>query len=410
MIESTELINFRSWKNALIEFCPGVNVITGENDSGKTNILRGINWVANNRPSGEDVRSNWGGDTISRLTLKNGNESPPTIERFRSDSENLYKIVGQKEPFRSFGQGVPESISKILNFNSVNIQFQLEGPFLLGKSSADVAKYYNEAVNLEIIDRSIANIARTLRTERGELAKLKGDQESQTKKLKEFDWLTEAEKGLIKLEKMQVIIRRLESEYTSLSGLASDLKIRNEEYNKLNEITKHEKSVRDLIELDRQIDIKTAECNELEASIGQLKSLKERSRKLGGLLQYENKVNGLILQAEQIDKEQIEIEELKEICSKLTILKQQEAKGIAVLKFESKVNGLIELDKRINAKTGEYNELFDLIKQRDKLNTQLETANKHREDLEAEFKKNLPEEMCPILDIPCEHLKERKET
>ena len=89
MLHSLFLNNFRSWKKSTIEFCPGVNVITGENDSGKTNILRGINWVANNRPAGEDIRSYWGGDSISRLTVRDG---------------NISKFIGRRKR-RQFGRG-----------------------------------------------------------------------------------------------------------------------------------------------------------------------------------------------------------------------------------------------------------------------------------------------------------------
>jgi len=406
MIKSLELTNFRSWKDALVEFCPGVNVITGENDSGKTNILRGINWSVNNRPSGEDVRSYWGGDTISRLTVSD-NGKLQTVERFRSDSENLYKIGGQKEPFKAFGQNVPEAISKVLNFNSQNIQFQLEGPFLLGKSSSDVAKHYNDAVNLEIIDRSISNIAKTLREEKGELAKLKTDQESQEKKLKAYEWLPGAEKDLVKLEKMQLVIRRLESEYTSLTDLLYDFTSLKGKYDKLNEIVKHEEAVNALLKLDKQIEAKTDEYNELELLSNRLQSLKDQSQKIGEILHHEKLVDSLIHQAEQIDIKRNEFLELAGFKKDLIALEHKTSKYAFILKLEPKANKLIDLDRRIDIKTGEYNELFDLVKQQGKLNENFEVVNKQRAELEAEFKNALPE-MCPIFDVPCEYLKGKK--
>jgi len=403
MLNSIRLINFRSWKDSLIEFHPGVNVITGENDSGKTNILRGINWVANNRPTGEDLRSYWGGDTISQLAVNN-KDTTQTVERFRSDSENLYRIVGQKEPFKSFKQGVPEAVAKVLNFSPTNIQFQLEGPFLLGQSPPDVAKHYNDAVNLEIIDRSISNIAKMLRDEKGNRTKLKADQESQIEKLKAFDWLPEAEEQLVKLEKMQVVIRRLELEYASLSGMATDLKTRSEEYDKLNEVAKHEKATNALLKLNEQIDIEVDEHNELESLIDKLQSLKEQSEKFEEMLQQKKFADKLIHQAKQIDAKRGEFLELEGLGKGLVALEHRISKYATVLKFESKANSLSELDKQIDAKTGEYNDLFDLVKQQGKLNENLEVINKQRAGFEAEFKKSLPE-MCPIFDVPCEYLK-----
>ena len=53
MIKSIDIENFQSHKKTRIDFDPGVNVIIGRSDSGKTSILRALNWVINNKPSGE---------------------------------------------------------------------------------------------------------------------------------------------------------------------------------------------------------------------------------------------------------------------------------------------------------------------------------------------------------------------
>ncbi len=53
MIKSAKLINFQSHIDSLLEFHSGVNSITGQSDSGKSSILRAINWVIHNKPSGD---------------------------------------------------------------------------------------------------------------------------------------------------------------------------------------------------------------------------------------------------------------------------------------------------------------------------------------------------------------------
>ncbi|MEE9594452.1 MAG: SMC family ATPase [Candidatus Hydrothermarchaeales archaeon] len=45
IIETVELKNFRSYKNAVVEFDKGVNVIVGENGAGKTSILEAIDFA-----------------------------------------------------------------------------------------------------------------------------------------------------------------------------------------------------------------------------------------------------------------------------------------------------------------------------------------------------------------------------
>ena len=404
-IKFLEAKNFRSYKDIRVDFSDGVNVIIGENDSGKTNLLRMINWVANNSPSGEDMRSNWGGDTIARLGVDNGEIQ--VAERFRSNSENLYKIDGQKEPLRAFGQGVPDSIKKILNINDVNIHFQLEGPFLLGKSAPDVAKHYNDAVNLDIIDRSMSSIKKTLGNEKAELKNLKKDQKEQKGKLKVFAWLVKAEKKLIGLEKLQVKKLRLDREYIQLSSLLDDLRKLNTKNDELNEITKHEKAVNDLIELDRLFEIKSQESGDLEELLFKLISLKKQSKELDEILSHEKQVNDLIKQAQKIDKLHLEWNELSILQGQLIELKRKETQYSKILKYEKQVNDLIKLDKTVGIKTDEYNELFDLIEKQDKLNKELGKWDSEIIRLEKEFKEAMPD-LCPILSIECKHLKEKK--
>ena len=53
MISKIKIKNFRSHKNTEIELSSGVNIICGDNDLGKSTILRALNWVNNNKPSGD---------------------------------------------------------------------------------------------------------------------------------------------------------------------------------------------------------------------------------------------------------------------------------------------------------------------------------------------------------------------
>ena len=80
MISQLTLRNFQSHKASRLRFHPGVNVITGPSDSGKTALLRALLWAVRNRPSGDAFRSHWGGDTSVTVGLQAGE-----IIRERSD-------------------------------------------------------------------------------------------------------------------------------------------------------------------------------------------------------------------------------------------------------------------------------------------------------------------------------------
>ena len=74
MLKKIKIKNFRSHELLDLEFHKGVNVIYGLGQSGKTNIIRAINWVVNNRPSGFNMHSHFAedGKTSVELTFDNG--------------------------------------------------------------------------------------------------------------------------------------------------------------------------------------------------------------------------------------------------------------------------------------------------------------------------------------------------
>ena len=50
MIKSIHVVGFQSHADSTIEFDPGVNVLIGQSDSGKTAVVRALDWALNNRP------------------------------------------------------------------------------------------------------------------------------------------------------------------------------------------------------------------------------------------------------------------------------------------------------------------------------------------------------------------------
>jgi len=154
MIKTLHLRNFLSHKDSLLEFSPGVNVLIGPSDSGKTSLIRALRWIADNRPSGDEFRSHWAGREPTKVSVEL--DSGEVITRIKG-TDNFYELDGQV--FRAFGTDVPPPISDALQLSPINIQYQLDAPFLLGDSAGGVARYLNQIVNLEDIDKSLANIA-----------------------------------------------------------------------------------------------------------------------------------------------------------------------------------------------------------------------------------------------------------
>lgn len=155
MLNSLTLNNFQSHSSTRLDFSPGINSIIGASDSGKSAILRSLYWLISNRPSGDAFVSHWARD-------KKGNQNQScavvldvdgaVITRERRTDFNGYHLSGEKTPFEAVRTDVPEKVAKALNITEINIQKQLDSPFLLSSTSGEVAKFLNQLVNLDTID------------------------------------------------------------------------------------------------------------------------------------------------------------------------------------------------------------------------------------------------------------------
>lgn len=212
MINNLELQNFQSHKKTNISFSSGINSIVGISDSGKTALLRGLNWAINNRPLGLSYISHWNRDkdgepiksTFVRVTNDKG-----IIERRKGkvkiDDEskkfNGY-IVNEKERLEAVGTSVPDIINKMFNLDEVNFQGQFDPSFLLSNSAGEVARFFNSTIRLDLIDRILSKAdSKRLETNK-EKKRLEAEQDSINKEIVKFDWLDDAEILIDKIIKL----------------------------------------------------------------------------------------------------------------------------------------------------------------------------------------------------------------
>lgn len=157
MIEEIRLKNFQCHKRRVIKLQPGVNVLVGENDSGKTAILRMLRWLALNDTRG-DRYVHHGADRASGTVVVGGLD----VVRKKGPGGNSY-FIGDKE-YVSFGVGkVPDQVAETLLLEPINFQDQGDPPFWFGLTPGQVSKELNEIINLEAIDRSLSAIGKRIR-------------------------------------------------------------------------------------------------------------------------------------------------------------------------------------------------------------------------------------------------------
>ncbi len=232
MINEINISNFQSHKATTLELDPGVNIIVGPSDSGKTAIIRALWWLIWNRPQGDAMRSNWGGDTYVGITIRD-----KWITRKKVDGRNEYVFStgqfhqgkytpqpGGSHIYGAIKSDVPEEVQKALNINEINLQRQMDRPFLLDDSSGAVAQHFNKVAHLDVIDTGLQNIQKWLRnieqniiTEEARLVCLQIT-------LTEYEHLDELEKLIESLEKKEQKKRELYKNIRALIIIIESMK------------------------------------------------------------------------------------------------------------------------------------------------------------------------------------------
>lgn len=201
MIKSLHIKNFQSHSNTNLVLHPGVNVIIGESDTGKSAILRALSWLVRNKVDDKSFRSNWGGKTDVEIRFDDGNEVSRT-----QDKDNCYYLVnpdtGTDEEYKAFRSDIPEDIVEALNMDILNMSYQFDPPFLLSDSSGEVAKTLNKIADLNDIDTSISNIRKMVLANSREISGVEFQLEELEQHKKELSFLPEMEKDVTEFEQL----------------------------------------------------------------------------------------------------------------------------------------------------------------------------------------------------------------
>ena len=200
MITNLLIRNIQSHERSDFAFHPGVNIIIGESDSGKSAILRALRWLFDNRPSGNAIQSKF---------IKKGDSSVVKIweGENRSASKEMQngksKYILHSQIFEAVGTTVPEEVSKFFNMSGVNLQRQLDSPFLLADTPGAVAQHFNKIGNLDKIDTSTSFINSAIRELNAKISYKESEIKTAEEELKKFEYLEKLEMEIEALEELQ---------------------------------------------------------------------------------------------------------------------------------------------------------------------------------------------------------------
>ena len=227
-LKKLTLKNFQKHENLTIDFTPGVNILYGHSDAGKSCIFRAIGFVFFGDPRDDKtIRREGSKQTSVAALLDNGNE----VERVKSASVNRYivRIPGQQElVYDSIGAEIPEEVQQVLQVklvdidqNSLNLNLaeQITMPFLTDLPGSSRLKLFNKLTGNDLLDKvagnfnkeilninkEIKNVTYTIETNKPKVESLSNEIERRQKLSQSF------EASRLKIEKRFEVYKKLKT-------------------------------------------------------------------------------------------------------------------------------------------------------------------------------------------------------
>lgn len=310
MITSAHIQNCQSHKDTYVEFSPGVNIIVGDTDSGKSALLRSLRYCLWNR-NNKALRSNWGGVLKVELSI-DGN----LIVR-ESGTKEIYKLNDLE--FNSFGTKVPDEVAQVVNMTDINNQEQIDSFFLLTETPGYIASYLNKIANLEQID----SVTKSIKSELNETKRLINHQEKDLKskktELESFSFLSEFKKDI---DEADALLLQISDNKIKIDILSYSIK----EFNKCNDKIQDNEKVAEL----------KANVNNALSLISQSNEIEVKIKKIQWYIDY---ISDIEKEVEEIS----ELLKLKVIIAETLELKKQQSKK------EAKLDSLTYIDSKISS-------------------------------------------------------------
>lgn len=225
---------YQSHTASAFQLGPGLNVITGPSDAGKTAILRALRWVAFGEPSGEAFVNEAIGEAT--VIVKLGSGLIITKNRRKGKTTYILQTDPGDEGTKFEKAEVPEEVKAALGITkqsfgdfvtSLNFAYQLEAPFLLSEPPSTGAKVLGKLAKVEPVDGAIKDTAKDTYAARQKRSQAEKNVERTEEQLKEF---AELDKLKDQLDACEYIVKEIDQAYgrkEALTKLSSQLDFTN---------------------------------------------------------------------------------------------------------------------------------------------------------------------------------------
>lgn len=176
-IDKVILQNLQSHVETCLDLSPGLNVVTGNSESGKTAMLRGDRLLVENKPLGTAwVRKDKNDEPVGTLVVTHFYNNGYQVSRVRGKSVNRYIVTspdGTTVNLEGFGDKVPEEVLAVTGIRPavffddgkgnrfapvLNFAFQMDAPFLISETGSLAAKVFGKLAGSELVDAALDDL------------------------------------------------------------------------------------------------------------------------------------------------------------------------------------------------------------------------------------------------------------
>lgn len=317
-ITAIQVCGWQSWLDAYTEFLPGINILHGHSDQGKSAFMRLLRWaLMNDTRMSVDRFRNWKLKKNASVYCDVQFGSDEWVSREQSRTVNQYRVYNIEDALETIRSSVPKEVGDIIRMNSINFQEQKTW-FMLDKKPGQIAKEFNKLTNLGVLDAAISESNSRIRTLNTELKRLSKDGEELNKKI----------------ERNTGILQIAEKEFDVILQLNTSIQKDSEKCNRVFRILQNINEVQEIIRSYEPVTVA------LRAAL----NIKDLDIEIDSLIDDSDKVSLLIA---DIKETQSIMKELKEVSTALEDASKIQNLDTEIIKLSTDFHQILDLVKMI---------------------------------------------------------------
>jgi chromosome segregation ATPase len=390
-MKSLEIKNFQAHKDTLIDFHPGVTYLIGDNDAGKSAIMRSLRWVVKNSPTGFSFKSHFADKKENTSVALNFEDE--TVTRERGSSINQYR-VGSEE-YKALASKVPEDIAELINLDEINLQSQYAPYFLLCETPGKVAEKFNEVFNLQKIDSSSGNIKKVINKASADSTHASEESKKLIKNIENLSWIDDFASKLAVLENKETnknekieIIKKADNVLLKIKTIEAELV-------DSKKVLAIEGMYLEIVQKEKELNILKEKVNSVSKIVSSIETINRQLVDVQKIIQYEDDVDALISTLEKNNKIKEQIKIIEKVTQDIiTIQKQIEENKV---QYEGIVDDLLEKSKQVEEITTKGKKIADVVREIIKVRAKIKAGIESTKKNKLKYEKMLKDlGVCPL--------------